>query len=90
MLPALRSFAPRVIFVAMGFDALAGDPYAHQKLSPPWFGWLAVRLTLLFFRIILVPGFAFLDCCVVLRLKDAREMCVGPCVVTGARADVID
>lgn len=44
VLPKIKHYRPSIIFVACGFDALAGDPYADMRLSAPWFGWLAARL----------------------------------------------
>jgi acetoin utilization deacetylase AcuC-like enzyme len=44
VIPRLIEFQPTLLFIACGFDALKGDPYASMELSPPWFGWLAARL----------------------------------------------
>jgi acetoin utilization deacetylase AcuC-like enzyme len=44
VIPRLETFQPTILFVACGFDALEGDPYASMRLSPLWFGWLAARL----------------------------------------------
>ena len=44
VLPTVKAFQPTMIFIACGFDALAGDPYASMGLTPVWFAWLAARL----------------------------------------------
>lgn len=44
VLPTVTAFQPTMIFIACGFDALAGDPYASMGLTPVWFAWLAARL----------------------------------------------
>lgn len=44
VIPRLVNFQPKVLFVACGFDAMEGDPYANMRLSPTWFGWMAARL----------------------------------------------
>ena len=36
-IPIIDAYNPTMIFVACGFDALAGDPYASMGLTPPWF-----------------------------------------------------
>ncbi len=40
ILPALREFAPEMIFISAGFDAHAADPLAHMRLKTEDFGWV--------------------------------------------------
>ncbi len=47
ILPALRQFAPDVILVSAGYDAIHGDALAGMNLSPQAFGFMARSLTTL-------------------------------------------
>eukprot|EP00931_Biecheleriopsis_adriatica_P041554 TRINITY_DN23741_c0_g1_i1.p1 TRINITY_DN23741_c0_g1~~TRINITY_DN23741_c0_g1_i1.p1 ORF type:complete len:549 (-),score=114.60 TRINITY_DN23741_c0_g1_i1:104-1690(-) len=42
--PQIKEFVPGIIFVAAGYDALAGDAYADQELTPDWYGWCISEL----------------------------------------------
>lgn len=44
IIPKIQDFKPDIIFVAAGFDALKGDKYADQKLTPDWYGWCISEL----------------------------------------------
>lgn len=44
VIPHITEFAPGIIFVAAGYDALDGDAYADQKLSFDWYGWCIAEL----------------------------------------------
>ncbi len=45
ILPALERFAPDVILVSAGYDALRGDDLAGMELTPAAFGFMAAALT---------------------------------------------
>lgn len=42
--PQIKEFAPDIVFVAAGYDALHGDAYADQELTPDWYGWCIAEL----------------------------------------------
>lgn len=44
VIPHITGFAPDIIFVAAGYDALDGDAYADQELTPDWYGWCIAEL----------------------------------------------
>lgn len=44
IIPRIVDFAPGVIFIAAGYDALLGDAYADQELTPDWYGWCISEL----------------------------------------------
>lgn len=44
ILPALRNFAPDVLFISAGFDAHADDPLANLNLREPDFAWATAKL----------------------------------------------
>eukprot|EP00930_Biecheleria_cincta_P095136 TRINITY_DN87152_c0_g1_i1.p1 TRINITY_DN87152_c0_g1~~TRINITY_DN87152_c0_g1_i1.p1 ORF type:complete len:530 (+),score=85.91 TRINITY_DN87152_c0_g1_i1:74-1663(+) len=44
IIPRIVEFAPGIIFVAAGYDALQGDAYADQELTPDWYGWCISEL----------------------------------------------
>lgn len=54
ILPAFQQFAPDVILVSAGYDAIRGDALAGMNLSPTAFGFMARSLTILGVPIIAV------------------------------------
>eukprot|EP00928_Gymnodinium_smaydae_P048731 TRINITY_DN32623_c0_g1_i1.p1 TRINITY_DN32623_c0_g1~~TRINITY_DN32623_c0_g1_i1.p1 ORF type:complete len:532 (+),score=61.87 TRINITY_DN32623_c0_g1_i1:51-1598(+) len=42
--PQIKEFAPDIIFIAAGYDALSGDAYADQELTADWYGWCIAEL----------------------------------------------
>jgi len=42
--PQIKEFAPEIIFIAAGYDALDGDAYADQELTSDWYGWCIAEL----------------------------------------------
>lgn len=37
--PEIKRYDPDFIIIAAGLDALDGDPYGFQELTPGWYGW---------------------------------------------------
>lgn len=42
--PIIAAFAPQLIIIAAGFDAVAGDPLGGCAMTPAGYGALAQRL----------------------------------------------
>ena len=44
ILPAMRNFAPDVVFISAGFDAHQDDPLANLRLLEPDFSWATSKI----------------------------------------------
>ena len=44
ILPALRNFAPDIVFISAGFDAHQDDPLANLRLVEPDFSWATSKI----------------------------------------------
>jgi acetoin utilization deacetylase AcuC-like enzyme len=44
ILPALRNFAPDIVFISAGFDAHQDDPLANLRLQEPDFAWATAKV----------------------------------------------